>query len=622
MAAKIAVRDKNTRKSQKKAVLQTPLKDRIEKWCASNRNMITGLIILVSVVFRAGYFLQINSTHLIHRHLWEESDMSFFDQWATIISKGNILSDTVLHPMHGWTREVAARYFSDHPEVYKSLKESPGADSLKNPPSKMLWDQWYGGKQFHQEPLYAYFIAINYALFGHDARIIFIWQMIFGILTNLLIYLVARRYFGDFTATLSVVMAIFCGPVLFFELILLRSSMTVFFGILLVYLIGLAMDKNKPGWWFFSGFVTGLAMLLQVYFVLFLFAMILLLAIKLMQNSRRFIIYPASLIAGTMIALSPAFARNAIVGAPLFSLNSNGASTFITDNNATVVSFAGWNVDNKIMADIMGSSDGHLSRAIIPTLKTHGNLLSYFRQLFGKIHATFSWFEIPNNVNFYFFREHSIALSMTFLNFLILTPLAIAGLFLAILKKKNATPLISMIIVQLIPLLGFLVLSRHRVALIPVLIPFAAFTITDLTGSRRGWKNLTIVAGLVLLTAWSASPHNEFTVRMERVDYESIYIMHYVDPLKKLTDNREWKKAAVVLEDFIDRYEPRTLRNFKPFYRCSTSKEADVYLFFSWIHNIHSQILVPTGDTKSAASESQISSKFNEAASIDPALVK
>jgi hypothetical protein len=87
-------------------------------------------------------------------------------------------------------------------------------------------------------------------------------------------------------------------------------------------------------------------------------------------------------------------------------------------------------------------------------------------------------------------------------------------------------------------------------------------------------------------------------------------------------DNKEWKKAAVLLEDFIDRYEPRTLKNIKPFFKCSRMKEAEIYLFFSWIHSIHSQILVPTGDSKSATSEEQISSRLKEAGSINPTMEK
>lgn len=618
MAKIISGKDKTYGKSQKKIIRQQPLKDRIEKLCSSNRKIIIGLIILVSVVFRAGYFLQLNSTHLLQRHLWTESDMSFFDQWATIISKGNILSDTVLHPLHTWTNMVAEQYFRDHPEVYKQMKEQSGSDTLKNPPSKILWDQWYGGKQFHQEPLYAYFIALNYKLFGHDVRIVFLWQMILGVLTNLLIYLVARRYFGDFAATLSALLAVFCGPLIFYDLVLLRSSMTVFFGILLVYLLGITLDKNKYSWWLLSGIFTGIAMLLQIYFVFFLVGAILLLVIHLKKHFRQLILYSGCLVTGTIIALSPAIVRNAIVGVPLASLNSNGASTFITDNNVTVDNFVGWTADTRITSKIMGSSNGHLLKAILPTLQTHRNPSGYLEQLMGKIHATFSWYEIPNNVNFYFFREHSVILSIAFFNFLLLTPLALIGLIISVAGKRKTAPLYLMIIVQLIPLIGFLVLSRHRVALIPVLLPFAALTLTELTGSWKGWKNFIILTGLMILTALSSSPNNANTVEMLEVDYHSIYEMHYMQPLKTLVDNREWKKAAVLLEDFINTYEPRSLKNSKPFYKCTMSREAEVYSYFSWIHSIYSQILVPTGDTKSAAEEEQISSRLKVAGNMTP----
>jgi 4-amino-4-deoxy-L-arabinose transferase-like glycosyltransferase len=440
--------------------------------------------------------------------------------------------------------------------------------------------------------------------------------MILGIVINVLIYLVARRYFGDFTATLAGVMAIFCGPLIFYDLVVLRSTMTVFFGILLVYLQGLVFDKKKVIWWLLFGSVIGLSLLLQIYYIIFLVMVILLLVVRFRKQTRLLLTYSGCLIAGTIVVMSPAFIRNSIVGAPVFSLNSNGASTFIADNNGTVLNFTGWNANNKIMSDIMGSSGGHILKAIIPTLKTHENPARFLSQLSEKTHALFSWYEIPNNVNFYFFREHSIVLSIAFFNFLLLTPFALVGLILAFMKKKKAVPLYFMIIVQIIPLLGFMVLSRHRVALIPVLIPFAAFTIAELAGSWRGWEKVMIVLGLAILTGLSATPNNEYTIKMAAVDYDSIYNMYYVDSLKKLVDNKEWKAADLLLEDFIEVYEPRVIKNISLTFKCTRIHEAEVYLFFSWIHSIHSQILVPTGDTQGAVNEEHVSARLKDAGNI------
>jgi len=58
----------------------------------------------------------------------------------------------------------------------------------------------------------------------------------------------------------------------------------------------------------------------------------------------------------------------------------------------------------------------------------------------GKLQASFSWFEIPNNVNFYFYREQAPELFVTFVSFLIIAPLALAGIILALLKRINAWP--------------------------------------------------------------------------------------------------------------------------------------------------------------------------------------
>ena len=55
-----------------------------------------------------------------------------------------------------------------------------------------------GGLTFYQEPLYAYLMAVTYKIFGGDHRwVAFSGSSVLGVLTNVLIYLLARRMFGD-----------------------------------------------------------------------------------------------------------------------------------------------------------------------------------------------------------------------------------------------------------------------------------------------------------------------------------------------------------------------------------------------------------------------------------------
>ena len=61
-------------------------------------------------------------------------------------------------------------------------------------PEHKLWDDWYGQKRFHQEPLYPYLVAATYRLWGDDVRHVFAWQLLLGWETNVLIYLLAPNY--------------------------------------------------------------------------------------------------------------------------------------------------------------------------------------------------------------------------------------------------------------------------------------------------------------------------------------------------------------------------------------------------------------------------------------------
>jgi len=63
-------------------------------------------------------------------------------------------------------------------------------------------------------------VGLTYWLGGPDPRWIFAWQMLLGMASNLLVYLVTRRCFGDLAATLAGFMAALCGVALYFEAVL------------------------------------------------------------------------------------------------------------------------------------------------------------------------------------------------------------------------------------------------------------------------------------------------------------------------------------------------------------------------------------------------------------------
>ncbi len=607
---------KQIKKKQAGKVDGPAIKEHLDKLCQANRLWILIAIIVVSAVFRIVYFNQLHKTHLLNEHIHSESDMVVFDEWARDIAKGDLLSRDYIQPEHGWMKWIANRYFKDNPDKLTEYQRIAGPDSTKNTPVKAIWTHWYGKDVFPHEPFYAYFLALNYKVFGHDVSWVFIWQLILGIITNVLIYLITRRYFGDFAACIAALMAIFFGPLMFYEMVLLRSTMAVFCGLLVTWLLGTALEKNTLVWWILGGVATGLFMMVHGYVVLFLFTWILFLGIRFFREKRSLMVSVGGYALGTLLTISPVMLRNSIVHAPLMSMSNNSAIGFITMNDKPFKNYLGWNVDLQISSDIMGQSDGKLIKAIIPTLKTHGSVISYVKLLLEKLQATFSWYEIQNNVNFYFYRELIPVLRWTFLSFLVLAPLAIAGIFLSFVKKNHPWPLYLMLLTYLAAMLGFMVLSRYRIVFTGVLIPFAAYSVAELFGRWKGWTNWVMIAGIAILGFWCSGPSTDEVSTVGKSDYMVFWTIHYFPEISQASKTGHFVKTEAMFRDFIARYEPGYLRDLPPYYHCKTKDESEIFGFFADVHGNLSGLYNFVGKRDSGQREADITTRLKTAAGL------
>ncbi len=597
---------------------QSGTREKLDRWCQKNHIWVIGFIIVFSVSIRIVYFQQTAETLFIDEHTNLETDMSFFHLGACKIADGDVLSKIIEHPQHKWMEWVSDRYFLAHPDKLEQFKATIGSDTLNNNPTKMLWNQWYGQHTFQQEPLYPYFVALNYSLFGKNVQWVFLFQLLFGILTNLLIYFVTYRYFGALTAAVAALLAVFFGPMLFFEMVLLRSSIAVFSGILLIYVTGTALRESKFYWWVLTGITAGLALLVHSFFILYVLGVAVVLLFQHKKNVKKGILFAAGMVAGVFITLSPAMIRNISVDTPPLSLSSTAAVSFITMNNGNFKSFTGWNMDVQHLADIMDQGDGKLLKVIIPTIRTHGSLRSYMIQVWDKLHATFSSHEISNNVNYYLVRESTPILFLTFITFLILSPLAIAGMFLSWNYRFHAWPLYLLFTTYLFAMLAFMVLARYRIIMVPVLIPFAALTITELLKSWKGWKNYLVVCAIVILGFWVSTTGSAKVSQINSYDYVGIWSGHYVKKVKEQLDRKEWDKVARELSDFISRYEPGKVSGAATSYRCADQNEAGIFDYFSGMHANLAQVLVNAKDSEGAGREREIAVKLKNIAARQP----
>lgn len=572
---------------------------RAEAFLAARTRWILVALVAGSILFRVAYYAQIDGGPCSEWHRWEDGDPNFFHLWGRQIASGDWLTDGAFHPLHGWHKRVAYEHFLRHSAEESEYKRA-GVD-----PARALWNRWYGEALFHQEPHYPYLIGLTYKIFGADPRAVYAWQLALGILTNLLIWWIARRHFGDLAGIFAAGLALFCGPLLFYEMTLIRTSITVFASLGILVLFERAFEKESPGRWALAGVGLGLALLIQTIFILFGIAAMALLAWRHREKWREGARAGAAVAVGALACMTPAFVRNAVVGAPVFSLSSVGTVTFVAANWPDSDPTRGWAVDERAMARLMSDTGGAFGGAMRDTLDRHSPVT--FAQLMGrKLKMLLHDYELPNNKNFLYYRGHAPILWAGFVGFGLILPFALVGLYGAWKGFDRHALLYFLVAASAAPMLIFYVLARFRAPLAAALIPFAAFGIVRLAEwiLEKKWKPAGIAGGVVAITAlWMFRPLPEHMRPIRSADYRVAFKTHWAPRERIFVEASYWGKAEAVLAEAL-RDEPDEVRRLDG----SPLPEGGFEIrqitdFFRSLHARRAGYLTKLGREKEAAAE-------------------
>jgi len=570
-------------------------------------------LIAFALAVRALYFVSIATGPLANQHRWRENDMHFFDRWAREIAGGDWLTDRSLHPMLGWHLDLAARTIEEHPEIASRLPVEGGPEVR----AERLWDIWYGGKTFHQEPFYPYLLGATYFLLGPDPRWAMVLQLAAGVGTVLLVRAVARRHFGEVVGALAGFGAALCSPLLYYEGILLRDALIAFAGIALVYLADAALARDTPRVWLLAGLAFGAAVALKSTAALFLAAMACHSCIFWWRARKPLgaaLIRCAALGTGVALALAPAVLRNAAVGAPLCSLSSVGAVAFLFANVSDYDPEKGFSVSSEHAPRILAKTDGRALPTVVETLRTH-TPGSYVAQVLGKLASTWHWFEKPNNTSFYFYRLEAPVLRFLPITFGVMGPLSLVGLALGLRRWREHVTLYLFIATTLGTMLLFYVLSRFRIHLVPALIPFAALTVARFFGALRGKRFIAagaIAFAVLVAAAWIWRPLPAWRTPIRSVDYIVPQEVHYGPESKAALDGGDPARAARILERSL-RFQPPDVLELGPGTRAMDAQSAGLGRYYATIHDRYALALERSGDPRGARKAAARARELREA---------
>lgn len=168
--------NKDSNKTTGAAKTQVPW---LEQVTASHFKWILLAMALLLAGLRVSFYSAYRDTPFYDMYLLPETDNRFFFDWAQAIA-GDWWQDSSLHPYHNWHKDIAKEYFKAHPEEKARLEKLAEATPGGPGAGQLLWDGWYQGKRYHQEPFYPYLLALFQALGLDPVSTMLLLQLLLG----------------------------------------------------------------------------------------------------------------------------------------------------------------------------------------------------------------------------------------------------------------------------------------------------------------------------------------------------------------------------------------------------------------------------------------------------------
>jgi hypothetical protein len=354
------------------------------------------------------------------------------------------------------------------------------------------------------------------------------------------------------------------GPMIHYEVTLLRTSFISLTGIALLYagqrLID-SRDRTGPGdhgRLLAFGCFIGVATALKITFLVFSGGLLVVLFWPLRRQLKSVVVQSATVAAGIVLILAPIWIRNHLVGAPMFSMTSVGAVTFAGTNVPGYIPSFGWYPYEfpHLVAQVMEECEGSLPGAVASSVALHDSLADYVALLFAKFAQVWHWYELPNNTNYYYSCLHSdlLALSRYVVNALWILPAGLVGIAISLRQRRQVGTWLWYLVCCLVPLAVFYMLSRFRVPLIVAMMPFAAFAVVQVADRllvRRFARVAAPMVAFAVLLAIMARPIDPPRPLVEAGAYSLPMHRYYLPKIERACQAGDHAAAVEIFESML-----------------------------------------------------------------------
>ncbi len=386
-----------------------------------------------------------------------------------------------------------------------------------------------GPVPFFVSPLYAYFLAATGVSFP-VARVV---QILLGTVAVGLVFLTARRLFGERAALPAGVLFALTGVVTFHEVLILQAALDPFLTALALFLLANALTHGSisskvngaasAGLWLATGAAFGLLALNRPNALLCVAAAAaVLLLFTFKEISLRPLLPALALLAGTALTIAPFTLRNFVVSREFVLISSHGGLNFLVGNGpgangvyralpGITADIGGQREDSKKVAETAEGrslssrevSEHFAKKAWSWIRESPAAALSLFLR---KIRFALSGDEAPLNFSFPWYRGHSSALRLLVVGPGLLVPLAGAGFVLALLASAGAARRALLVWAAFVPayvlaVAAFFVATRYRLPLLAALAPLAGAAVAKFPEAWRAKRGLGAAAAVAAVLA-------------------------------------------------------------------------------------------------------------------------
>ena len=377
---------------------------------------------------------------------------------------------------------------------------------------------WLGSRVFYQAPLYPYFLAVYYSVFGLNPFGIRLIQILLGAAACLLIARAGRHFFSNQAGLLSGLLLAIYPTAIFFDGLIQKAVLNLFFMTLLLFLLGKNHSQPSGKLWFACGLVLACLGLTREN------ALILVLPISLWLlhhfcaeagERKKWMAWTCLFLLGLSIGLFPVALRNKMVGGDFALTTAQFGPNFYIGNHHNASGMyeplrggrGSWRYEQQDALALAEQAVGrHLSPSEVSRFWTHKTLDEILSNpgdwilLMAKKWLLFwNFIENSDTESQYAYENWSVILNVLgrFLHFGVVASLAIFGICMTAKDFRKLWLLHLLVIFYAASVTLFFIFARYRLPVVPLVVLFAA------AGVVQGYQHFSQkkITALALSTA-------------------------------------------------------------------------------------------------------------------------